>query len=294
MKPISLAFALVGAFGAASVHGAILVNETFADGNRTGDSPPSSLEWIYGAHRSSEAFTSLSVGSNQMAWDHTASAGVNSFSAVWGHFAPSGSPVSVAQGETLRLSFTVAFSNGSFVTTTGGFRWSLLNSGGSRVAADFAGVNESGIASGTTLSGWRGYEGQVVVHDTGVNTSGLLTRERTGSGNGLFTSSNWAGLSGSSTSNPTTTVGSSIVATLELTRTAGGMQIQAGYNGVFSNLVTDSNSPFTSFDTIAFFALDGMSHDITLSNIQLELIPEPSVLLLGLAGLMPVAFRRHR
>ena len=285
---------MVGASGFSSVHGAILVNETFVDGNRTGDTPPSSLEWIYGAHRSSEAFTSLSVGSNQMIWDHTASAGSNSFSAVWGHFAPNGSPLSVPQGETLRLSFTVAFSNGSFNTSTGGFRWSLLNSGGSRVAADFAGSNETGISSGATFSGWRGYEGQVVVHDTGVNTSGLLTRERTGSGNGLFTSSNWTGLSGSSTSNPTTTLGSSIVATLELTRTAGGMQIQAGYDGVLSNLVTDSTSAFTSFDTISFFTLDGLTHDITLSNIQLELIPEPSVLLLGLAGFMPVTFRRRR
>jgi hypothetical protein len=273
-----------------------LVSETFADGDRTGNNPPGSLNWLYGAHHATaaSAYTNLTVGSNQMVWDHTLSAGVNSFSGVWGHFAPSGSPVNVGVGEVLRLSFDVSFSGGGLSGSTGAFRWALFNSNGARVSSDFAGTSEPGLASGTTFSGWRGYEGQTVVNSS-TASNGLLTRERAGTGNGLFTSSNWSTLTGSAVNSPVTSAATTFPVMLELSRTSvGEMAIVASFGTAQTQQVVDSINPFTAFDTIAFFTLDGLTHDITLSNINLTLVPEPSASLLCMLGLIGLAARRRR
>lgn len=277
----------------------VLVNETFSDNNRSGNNLPDSLDWHYGAHNSTSAnaFTELSItpGSGSLTWDHTNGSGVSSYSAIWGHFTPSGSPLTIEEGEQLKLSFNVTFSGGDFVTGAGNFRWALLNSNGSRISTDFAGNNATGIASGSTFSGWRGYEGQTAVHNTSPGSNSLLTRERTTNGNGLFTSSSWNALSGSSKTAPITSAGSSLLVTLELTRTAGGMQVLASYGGISTVLVLD-DTPVTAFDTISFFTLDGGTQDITLSNIQLELttIPEPTTTMVGALGLAGCLIRRRR
>jgi hypothetical protein len=262
-------------------------------------SPPNSLDWHYGAHNgtAASAFTDLSVtpGSGKLSWDHTNASGASSYSAVWGHFTASGSPLTVEEGQQLKLSFNVTFSGGDFVTGAGNFRWALLNSNGSRTSTDFAGNNATGIASGSTFNGWRGYEGQTAVHNTTPGSNSLLTRERTTNGNGLFTSSSWTALTGSSKNAPTTSAGSSLIVTLELTRTAGGMQVLASYGGVSTTLALDE-SPLSAFDTIAFFTLDGGTQDITLSNIQLELItvPEPTTAMIGALGFAGGMIRRRR
>lgn len=272
---------------AATSHGTVIVNETFADGDRTTQNPPDSIQWTYGAHRSSEAFTSLTASDNKLLWDHTSGAN-SSFSAIWGHFAST----SPAIGETLRLSFTVSFSSaGNAVATDGAFRWALLNSGGSQVTTDFAGSNATGIQSGTTFASWTGYQGDTAVAGT-PNSSTLQIRERKGSGSSLFTSSNWDVRANGNTSATGT---SDITVLLDVTRTASGVTIGTSYGGTSITYV-DSSASTTSFDTIAFFTLDSLSKDITLSNIKLEtlIIPEPTSALLSALGFAGFAFRRKR
>lgn len=272
---------------AATSHGTVIVNETFADGNRTTQNPPDSIQWTYGAHRGSEAFTSLTVADNKLLWDHTSGVN-NSFSAIWGHFAST----SPAVGETLRLSFTASFSAaGNAVATDGAFRWALLNSGGSQTTTDFAGNNASGISSGSTFAAWKGYQGDSSVSGT-PNANTLQIRERKGTGDALFTSSNWD-VRATGNTGATTTTDMAIV--LDITRTSTGLIIGTTYGGN-SISFTDTTASTTSFDTIAFFTLDTLSKDITLSNIKLEtlIIPEPTTALLGALGFAGFAIRRKR
>jgi hypothetical protein len=287
-------YALVALVGLAVVaEASVIVDETFADSERLTQSPPNSLQWTYGAHHttSTSAFASLDASSGSLVWDHTG-AGGNSFSAIWAHFTPSGAPLTLAIGETMTLSFDVTFSGGNFANSSGAFRWALFSSNGSRTTTDFAGTSEPGIASGTTFSAWRGYEGQLPV---GGTTGDFLTRERTGSGNGLFATTNWAGLSGSSVEEPTFAASTIYPGWLALTRTATGVSVQASMNGVSTNLVTDTASPFTSFDTISFFVLDSLTHNITLDNIQVTVVPEPAtvglVAMMAMMGLLVLAIR---
>lgn len=295
----SLAVATLAAGCAAapsSAQAVVIVNDTFADNTRTTESLPTSVQWTVGAHNgtAANAFGTLDASTGQMVLDHT-NAGSNSFAAVWGHFTASGSPLNLAVNDRLTLTFDVTFSGGAFPASpgAGGFRWALFNSNGSRVTTDFAGTNETGISNGTTFSGWRGYEGQSAISNVEV-TGEMLTRERTGSGNGLYTSSNWATV-GSSVDEPTITAGTPVTASLVLTRTATGVTVQAGLAGATTAATLDTGG-FTAFDTISFFTLDGLSHDITVDNVRLEtdVVPEPTAASVMLLGAALLAARRRR
>src|SRR5687768_3877268 len=175
----SLAFSFFATLLAADAQ-IVLVNEQFSDGDRLIDAGPASLQWTYGAHHATaaNAFTSLDASSNALLWDHT-NAGFNSFSGIWAHFAPGNDPLSLAIGETLRLSFDLSFNSGSFVGNLNAFRWALFDSNNSRVTTDFAGTNATGIASGSTFGSWRGYTGQSTINSIVTTGNNLLARERT-------------------------------------------------------------------------------------------------------------------
>ncbi|MEX0775713.1 MAG: PEP-CTERM sorting domain-containing protein [Phycisphaeraceae bacterium] len=269
-----------------AARGAVIVNETFADGDRTTDNPPGSLQWTYGAHHGSSAFTSLNAGDGALLWDHTTSGGTKSFSAIWGHFADAGTPLTLAVGDSLSLTFDVSFSNGTLVNSTNSFRWALLDSNNSRVTSDFAGNNATGIANGSTFGAWRGYGAGTAVFGSNTTGNNLVSRQRTGTGTGLYTSADWGDFS--AVNEPLFALNTTYAGYLTLMRTATGVEVQAGINGASTLLVTDTVAPFVEFDTISFFVTDASNTDLTLDNIQLTYVPVPepaSVLsLLVLAG----------
>lgn len=266
----------------------LLVNETFSDGDRTTNSPPTSLAWVVGAHRDpgTSAHGTLTVASGAMTLDHTQSDGVSSFAAVLGYFTPGGSPVSLNVGESLSLTFDVSFQGGAFPNSGGAFRWALMNSNNSRLTADQAGNSAPGISSGSIFNNWRGYEGQSPINPSLTGSTNLLTRERTGTGSGLFDSGQFSTFGSSAVQEPLIEEGLTYEGSLTLTRTGSGVEVVAGLGDVFSVMVLDSTTPVTSFDTIAFFTVPDLTHDITFSNIQLNLaaVPEPSTWIMGLAG----------
>ncbi|HSI35467.1 MAG: PEP-CTERM sorting domain-containing protein [Phycisphaerae bacterium] len=274
----------------------VYLNDTFDDGERLTQGPPASIQWTAGGHNATaaNAQANLTVAGGAMTLDHTQSAGVNSFAAVWGYFTDSGSPVTIAVGETMRLSFDVSFANGSFINNAGAFRWGLTNSGGSRVTADFAGTNATGIASGSAFSGYRGYDAITPTAPNATAGTELLVRERATSNDGLETGGAYTNLAGGSTTEPTLAADTVYAGFLEITRTgASSVTVQSGLAGAVTPVVTDSTSPFTSFDTVHFFTLDGMSHDITLDNVNVTVsVPEPAAL--GLAGLAAAGLLRRR
>jgi len=281
---------------------ALVVDEQFTDNERlTQDNvntPKTSLQWTVGAHRSSNAFGTLNASGGALVLDHTDASSNSSFAGTWAYFTPGGNPISLsAVGDSLSLSFNVSFSGGTFSASGGAFRFGLLNSNNTRVTTDFAGSNETGLSSGTTFSGYRGYEMTAPVNTTANGSSNLEVRERTGTGNGLNTSSNWTSLN-SATQEPLFAAGTSYPASLTLTRTAAGIDILGSINGVTTSLISDNTTPVTSFDTISFFTLDSATHNLTLDNIQVDFtpVPEPTTaagLLLAITA-VPLYLRKRK
>jgi hypothetical protein len=253
------------------------------------------LLWTYGAHNATaaNAFTSLDASSGALVWDHT-NGGFNSFSGIWGHFMPGASPLALQIGETLELHFDVTFSGGAFATSNAAFRWGLFDSNNSRVTTDFAGTNATGLSSGATFGAWRGYIAQTGVNTIDVVGNTLLARERTGGGSALFDSAQYADITGSGVNEPIFAAGVSYPGALSLTRTASGMNVRASINGVSTNLALDG-TPVLEFDTVSFFTVDAATQNITLDNVVVQIVPEPSsAFLLGAAALSFTARRRRR
>jgi hypothetical protein len=279
----------------------VYLNDTFSDQDRSTQSLPDSAQWFVGAHHStaSSAYGTLDTTNGNLVLDRTTGSAI-SYAAAWAHFAPSGSPVTIPVGQTMTLSFDVTFTGGAFssVDRVGEFRFALFNSNGSRVAADFAGANESGISSGTTFSGWRGYEGQAPVDDnlTGTGTADFLVRKRTGTGNGLFTSSNWSPTNTSSSTavtEPLFAADQTYTGSLTLWRMDDStVAVQASLGGVTTGVRLDNTTPVFQLDTVAFFALDQWTHDLVFDNVQVS-IPEPSTAAMGFIAL-PFLLRRRR
>jgi hypothetical protein len=272
----------------------ILLNDGFADGERTTDSPPASARWTYGAHHATaaSAFTSLNASAGNLLWDHTN--GANSFSGIWAHFVPGSTPITLSLGETLRLDFDVSFSGGAFSTQTNSFRWGLFDSNDSRVTADFAGTNATGIASGSTFNSWRGYVAQLPVGTAANGSGNFSVRERVGSGSGLYTSTEYADVIGTGIEEPLFTSGSTYAGWLTVTRTASGIETVASIAGVTTNLGVDA-TPAAEFDTVSFFVLDSLTHNVTLDNVQVQVVPEPAAgLLLGAFAVVRLAQRRRQ
>ncbi len=275
----------------------ILIDEQFADLNRTGDTLPGSAAWVSGAHHATGAFTSLDASSGTLVWDHT-NAGLNSFSGIWAYFAPAATPLTLAVGEGLQLTGEVSFSGGGFSTGANAFRWGVFDSNSGRVTTDFAGNNATGLSSGTTFGAYRGYAGQSTVSATEFTGNGLLARERTGSGSGWFTSTDFTDVPGTLAEEPEFLASTLYTFTLTLRRVAGGMEVQAGINGALSPVGLDA-SPVLEFDTLAFFTVDALTHNITLDNLRLThlaAVPEPTTgVLLGMgAGLLARVGARKR
>lgn len=274
----------------------IIADEQFSDNERATQSLPGSLAWTVGAHHSTDAYGSLNASSGKLVLDHT-NGSVRSYAATWAYFTPSGSPATLAVNDRLTLTADVSFSGGAFSSTAGAFRWALFNSGGSRVTSDFAGTNATGISSGSSFSGYTGYEGQMLTNSAtpSPTAKNLLTRERTGTSGGLFTSSNWTSLTGSGANESAVVADTVYPLSLVLTRTAAGMEVQASFGAKSTVLVTDS-TPVTSFDTIAFFTLEELSHDITFDNILLttQVVPEPSSLGVAAVAAAGLLARRRR
>jgi len=247
--------------------------------------PSSWSQLVGGAALSGASSTGLVWGNNTNTGPNTGNAD-NSFlvATLDGNTSIAGNQtVSINVGETLVYTGTVNLS-GVTTSTTGSlqFRFGLFNS----------------ATQTSTGFGWLGY---FVGNGTSL-TSGGLYGKNTGNNDGFIVESGATALSTFNGQAANLNDGP-YTFSLSLQRTASSMIIstsfqQGGvsYASVESYVHTGGAAPIVStFDRIGFLAGSGLDADqVTLSNLSLNIIPEPSssALVLGAAGLL--GFRRKR
>ena len=278
----------------------VLLNDQFTDGERLTQSLTSSARWTVGAQRPSNPIGTGNAANGSLVVGHRSINGDNSFVATWAHFTASGTPTTIAVGERLELSFTLALTGtGDFSGSASAFRFGLFNSGGSRVTNDFVNTGTPGIESGATFTGWRGYTAETPA-TTALNGQVFRIRERIATNPvqpGLFSGGAYATVPNTVPGTDTENVfafNTPYNAQLSLERTLTGITITSRIGTSSIIQVTDTTLPVVAFDTVAFFAVEGLSYDLSFDNVKVELIPEPSGAVLAALSAGMLLFRRRR
>jgi hypothetical protein len=272
-----------------SATAAVIINETWTDGERaTQDLPNNSMAWFTSA--SSSTLTATTGAMTQV----TGTSGRHAL----GYFTDFGSPVSLAIGERITVSFVVVFNRATALgTTDNGFKVGLYDgSTGTRVAID----SHGGTSASTTFDNYFGYAAMTNIGLADGNKASI--RERTSVINQAFI--------GSTT--PYTTLGNnggpaqlfepgveygglfSIErvddALLSLTFTMSG-----GAIADYTITRTDETPSAIAFDTVAFHMNSNQADSFTLKQVEISIVPEPAhfALLLGALGLLGVLIRRR-
>jgi PEP-CTERM putative exosortase interaction domain len=269
-----------------------LLNDTFTDLDRTNQSLPDSARWFTSA---SNSVANIDVSSGALVTKN----GITTL----GYFADSDSPVSLAVGESLTLSFTISFSD--ITDAPGNFRVGLYNSGGHRFTTDNFGNSHAAFTGG-----YAGYMGVVNVGSAGSNAFRVYER---GGSTSLIASSlnNFAQVGGSEGGAAKTFVANNTyTATIVFSRTEESvMTISQTYAGLFAGgdtpsvttaSISDTSGLTTIFDAVAFFYNNTAT--LTLDNIRIDYtqlapsIPEPAsaAALFGAFALSAGALRRRR
>lgn len=208
-----------------------------------------------------------------------------------GSFTAANSPQTLTEiGASLSVHFTFTLT-GSAISANG-LRIGLFNSGGNQVHADNGGLSSTTYAS---------YSGYVLYTDPGVSSTNqnVMNKVSLSSGNvALMTGSRPTGFAWNNAAHANLASGTSyegIFTVTKLSATSSSVSISLGG---LSWTVTDSSSPFSSFDTFAILGGSSAFSNMAVSNISaIYTVPEPSsCIYLGLASLifLPILWRRRR
>jgi len=274
----SLRLSLLGLLaGAASSSAVVLVDETFADGNRSTQNPPASLAWyLYGATGYSSSVTANT-------WEITPATNTP-FGAI-GYFTASGSPTALTVGQTMTLSFNISYAT-AVTGGAGNFRFALFDSGGTRISSDLTSSSDAAFNSD------RGYASFYTLSTDSDVTNGYRLRERTNDNDSLWTAGAFSTLGTNGDNNVATTNDVLYAATLTLEYVSPTqMTVTSNVNG--NILSRTDSSPYTTFDSIAFSS-NGTNGTVNLSNIEVTVVPEPGTCLLAGLGFGLLLWRRSR
>lgn len=261
-----------------------LLNDTFADGDRTTQNLPASAAHYFGT---TDSNGTVAVASNALQFSYAGT--TNTLTQAVSYFSPGGSPIALSIGDTLTASFTLSGTNIANAADT--LRIGLYNSGGNRVSADTSGIADAAFNSYTGYGLWANM-------GTGTNTTDLV--RRTGTSSTLFAGGAHPNIVGS-----TATLGYAADTTYTLTfeieyTSASSVSLTFTDSKGYSKTATDTVGLFTSFDTFALFLSNGGAvTDYTVDNIFISTtaaIPEPSTYaaLIGAGVLGLAAWRRRR
>lgn len=265
-----------------------LLNDTFADGERSTQALNASAQWF-----SSAASSNLSVTNNALVTAATVQTTLT-------YFTSGNSPVSLAVGESLKVAFDVSFA--ATGNSAAGFRVGFFDSD-DRVSGDSFSNSNAVFADG-----YAGYIGGVNTAATANNI--LRLYERSGSTNliGGSIGTGYTQIGSGGGAFKTFVAGSVYSASFTLTRTASSISAVLSYTGVFTGdsvsstqtaTIADTTAPSTIFDTLAFYNTSGGG--FTLDNVAVDYtslasVPEPAsaAALFGVLALSSGALRRRR
>jgi hypothetical protein len=273
---------------ALSANATVIVNDTWADGSRNEQNLPTESRW-FAANRASNFVASANALTFYT--DPTGSrAGLT-------YFTPSGSPVSLNDGEGLLATLVFTPNTIGTANTSGNMRFGLVDySGGTRLTAD-------GTSSSMNGAGVTGYAVFMPITPTFGNSSPLNILQRTNAPatDLLGTGAAWETLGsggGVNSGDPGYVSGTQYTLTMLVARAGSAANITTTVTGQglsLSQTVTDPAGTFT-FDG---FAIRNSRGDQTAASfafssftVETVIVPEPSVV--GLAGLGLLALAAGR
>ncbi len=259
-----------------TVGAAVLVNDTFSDGNSIVQNLANNSIRIYkGRNATVRADTVGSVTFDMIATGSSAEA-------AWGFFTNSGSPVNLGIGDKLSVSGT--FSLTGFVGSGQDIRFGVLNSGGTRNANDLTGgMNDASFANDT------GYALGFAASGTGTPFTIYRRKEATlltSPNNPFNTLGDFTAISGTgATARQALTNGTPYTLTYSIERlSASDTKISVSVTGgSLSNLnytaTESSSSPITAFDYFGFrVAGNTFAQKITFTNWLIDYTPSLPVI----------------
>jgi len=316
-KPLYLAaLAVAGAFlwvVASQAQDPLLVNDNWSGGSRANPAPP-----VYADNNGAIVTGTEADGNPESAWFASVGADLtvagsgdmraavpSSSLSLYTYFTQPTTPVSLTTaGQELKITMVFTPNGAITANTSQGFNAALaLTPNGSRVTADgsIAGANyTNAYAMFMNMSATLNNGNSFQLRKWGLTTSGSL----------LGTSGNYGALANGGTQNNTGyTVGTQYTFTMDLTLTAGGLQINNSMTGGSVN--NTGNMTVSYLDTSITPGSGGVSFDtfdlrpggsntgasqLDINSFQVNLIPEPSTWALVAAGLglMIGMIRRRR
>lgn len=284
---------------AGSLSAQTLLNEDFSDNERATQNLPGSSTWfLLTAPSASTSSSNLTAAAGGLAFTQPATAVTTN---IVTFFTASGSPRAIVDGETLTVSFTLTLSSLNASTSANTIRFGLFNSGATptRVSADSTGASANFTSSAFSNDG--GYQ-------IGFNPGATATLVSVNERNAASVDASNTALFSSNTAT-TTSLATSSLAIGATAATPFNVSFSIGRSGTSYSLsstingqtiaFTDTSISATSFDQFALqysTAAVGTSGTITLDDLNISVIPEPSTFaaLAGLGGLGFAAIRRRR
>ncbi|HEU4391225.1 MAG TPA: pectinesterase family protein, partial [Blastocatellia bacterium] len=254
--------------------GVLIMNDSFADGERSTLAPPNSATWLKAQSSTAAAVTQ---GSAQFTWNTT------SADMISGYYTASGSPVTLGVGDSLTLSVRFSFTGlnpASIASPSPGLRFGVLDSKGTRVA-DNAGTSNAAYVGDT------GYGLFTSISTVGSGTAFTLNRRTTLTSNNIFntgadfTTIGSGGGTSRSFADNTDYVLTYSITRLSATQTRLSASITGGTLGDTYNFSTTETSatPETTFDYFGWrVGSSNFAASITFRNltVTLGLVP-PSI-----------------
>lgn len=253
---------------------ATLLDESFVVGQRLTQNLPTTAAW----------YSSSSTGVGDASGALVSSSNRHTLA----YFTASGAPQTLELGHELSVSFT--FSLTTPVTSTGTLRFALLNSGGNRVSADNTGFNNAAFTN---------YTGYGTFLNLGSASAGAVSKRNVAADQLINGNNAWTSLGSGLGTGATFTAAQNYTANFTLARTEAGVTVSISVNGLtgYSYSLTDTESPFTAFDTFVVFGATNTG-GYTIDNVKIDYapVPEPSsaVAWSGLAVAAGALLRRRR
>ena len=257
-----------------SPSGLIIMNDSFADGERLTLAPPASATWL---KAQSSTVATVAPGSARFTWNTT------SADMISGYFTSAGSPVTLGVGDTLNVSVTFSFTGlnpAAIAAPSPGLRFGILDSKGSRPA-------DNGGTSNAVYIGDTGYGLFTSISTAGSGgTAFTLNRRTTLTSNNVFntgadftTIGSGGGAAQAFADNTDYTLTYSITR-LSATQTRLAASITGGALGDAYNFSTTETSatPETTFDYFGWrVGSSNFAASVTFKNLSVTLGLTPPV-----------------